>query len=286
MRLDALRSRSNSRGLALALLALGVLLPLAPARAQMIPPHPLLRDFEPTGEYVLMIGGAPMPSVQLYSSEKAGSAILMTGPGLRSALLLMPRAREVQRVDSAKVVVGPDGRAFLLADAQPVRESAFTVEGMEPVFTVDGKPARLKERPYLLGPHPGKDLLAHDVAYAFGAKQYSPSPALVRALRQAARPIRVRVFFGSWCPHCRQMVPRILRLADSLAGSQIRFEFYGLPSSFGDEPEAKRMGITGVPTGVVFRGDREVGRISGVDWTIPELAIKKVLDNSAPKASR
>ena len=270
------------------LLAFAVLtlLPLAAARGQMIPLHSLLRDFEPMGEYVLMVGGAPLPAVKMYRSEKAGAAVLMTGPGLRSALLLMPRDKVVQRVDPAKVVVGADGRAALLADAQPVRESGFTVEGMEVVFTVEGKPARLKEKPYLLGPHPGKDLLDHDVAYAFRARQYNPSPALVKALRQAVNPIRVRVFFGNWCPHCGQMVPRILRLADALAGSQVRFEFYGLPSPFDKEPEAKRMGITGVPTGVVYRGTKEVGRIAGNEWSIPELAIKKILDASAPKASR
>ncbi|HEV8239763.1 MAG TPA: thioredoxin domain-containing protein [Thermoanaerobaculia bacterium] len=289
MRLDALRCRINFRAFpifSMALLAIAVALPLAPVGAQMIPPHPVLRDFEPLGEYVLVVGGAPLPGVQMFRSDKAGSAVLMTGPGLRSALVLMPRDKAVQRVDKAKVVVGPDGRAFLLADAQPVRESAFTVEGMEIVFTVEGKPARLKEKPYLLGLHAGKDLIDHDSTYAFRAKQYSPSPALVRALRQAAQPIRVRVFFGNWCPHCQQMVPRILRLADSLAGSQIHFEFYGLPSPFDKEPEAKRMGITGVPTGVVYRGAKEVGRIAGGEWSIPELAIKKVLDDSATQASR
>ena len=278
----------RSRAAAFAVLALAALTlaPLAPARGQMIPPHPTLRDFEPLGEYVLMVGGAPLPGVKMFRSEKAGAAVLMTGPGLRSALLLMPRDKALQRVDPAKVVVGADGRAFLLADAQPVRESGFTVEGMEIAFTVEGKPARLKEKPYLLGLHPAKDLLAHDVAYAFRAKQYNPSPALVKALRQAVQPIRVRVFFGNWCPHCQQMVPRILRLSEALAGSQVRFEFYGLPSPFDKEPEAKRMGITGVPTGVVYRGTKEVGRIAGGEWSIPELAIKKVLDDSAPKASR
>ncbi|HET9768454.1 MAG TPA: thioredoxin domain-containing protein [Thermoanaerobaculia bacterium] len=267
-------------------LAVLTLLPLSPARGQMIPLHPLLRDFEPMGEYALVIGGAPLPGVKMFRSEKAGAAVLMTGPGLRSALLLIPREKAVQRVDPVKVVVGADGRAALLADAQPVRESGFAVEGMDIVFTVEGTPARLKEKPYLLGLHPGKDLLDNDAAYAFRARQYNPSPALVKALRQAVNPIRVRVFFGSWCPHCGQMVPRILRLADALAGSQVRFEFYGLPSPFDKEPEASRMGITGVPTGVVYRGTREVGRIAGGEWSIPELAIKKVLDASAPKASR
>jgi hypothetical protein len=65
----------------------------------------------------------------------------------------------------------------------------------------------------------------------------------------------------------------------------VRFEFYGLPTQFGNEPEAKRMGIDGVPTGVVYRGNQEIGRIAGGDWSIPELAIKKILDSKA-KASR
>ena len=287
MRFRVMRARVlTCRALVPALLAFAVLVPLVPAGAQMIPPHPVLRDFEPLGEYVLVVGGAPLPGVRMFRSEKAGAAVLMTGPGLPGALLLMPRDKELQRVDAAKVVVGADGKAFLLIDARPVRESAFTVEGMEVAFTVGGKPARLKEKPYLLGLHPAKDLLDHDVSYAFRAKQYSPSPALVRALRQAAKPIRVRVFFGNWCPHCQQMVPRILRLSEALAGSQVRFEFYGLPSPFDKEPEAKRLGITGVPTGVVYRGTQEVGRIAGGEWSIPELAIKKILDNSAPKATR
>jgi thiol-disulfide isomerase/thioredoxin len=251
----------------------------------MIPPHATLRDFEPLGDYDLFVGGAPLPGVKMFRSEKAGSAVLMTGQGLAAAYVLMPRERALQRVDAAKVVVGADGRAFVLADATLSREGTFGVEGRDVTFTIQGKAARLKERPYLLGLHPGRDLLQHDVAYAFRARQYQPSQPLVRSLRQAAEPVRVRVFFGSWCPHCQQMVPRILRVADALTGSPIRFEFYGLPVPFDNEPEAKRLGITGVPTGVVYRGGRELGRLAGSDFSIPELAIKKILD-SAGKPSR
>jgi thiol-disulfide isomerase/thioredoxin len=275
----------RSRALPLATLVFALLLPLVPAGAQMIPPDPVLRDFEPLGEYVLHVAGVPMPAVQLYRSERAGAAVLMTGPGLRSALLIMPREKALKRVDPLKVVVNPDGRAFLLADAKPMRESGITIEGMEVVFTVEGKPARLREKPYLLGLQPGKALLAHDVGYAFRARQYNPSPALLRALREAKQAVRVRVFFGNWCPHCSEMVPRVLRVADALAGSPVRFEFYGLPTQFGNEPEAKRLKVNAVPTGIVYRGNQEIGRIAGGDWSIPELAIKKILDGTA-KASR
>src|ERR1044072_5920389 len=104
-----------------ALLAAAVLLPLVPAGAQMIPPHPGLGDFEPMGEYLLVVGGAPLPGVKMYRSEKAGAAVLMVGPGIKNALLLMPREKAVQRVEPAHAGVGGDGRASLAPDGRAGR---------------------------------------------------------------------------------------------------------------------------------------------------------------------
>ncbi|HEV8630853.1 MAG TPA: thioredoxin family protein [Thermoanaerobaculia bacterium] len=271
----------------LILLAAALLAPLGAhcVQAQMIPADAVLRDFEPLGDYYLEVGGARIPEVELFRSEKAGSAVLVFGPGLRGVTLLQPRAHAVQTLSMTKVAKRADGRVDVLADAVLTPAGDFTIDGREISFTIEGKAARLREKPYLLGLHPGRDLLLHDATYSFRAKLYQPSPALVNALRQATKPVRIRVFFGSWCPHCQQMVPRILRLEDALAGSTIHFEFYGLPTLYGEEPEAKRMGIDGVPTGVVYRGNREVGRIAGEEWSIPELAIKKILENT-PKSSR
>jgi thiol-disulfide isomerase/thioredoxin len=263
------------------LLALALLLPafVPPAPAQQIPPDPVLRDFEPIGEYVLELAGADMPGVRVFQSQKAGSAVLLLGPGLPGALLVSPRAKAVQRFESNKVVVGPDGIAFVLADATPAKESDFKAAGREIAFTVGGRPARLKERAPLLGLHPGVNLTRYDPGYAFRSKRYNPSPAVMRAVRTAAtQPVRVRVFFGSWCPHCSEVVPKILKVADALAGTPVKFEFYGLPMGFGNEPEARRANIQSVPTGVVYSGGKEIGRIGGHEWAIPELAIKKALD--------
>jgi thiol-disulfide isomerase/thioredoxin len=251
-----------------------------PAGAQMIPPDPVLKDFEPIGDYQLEMGGVPQPAAHLYRSQSAGAAVLVTGQGLAASYLISPRDRAVMRIEPAKVVVGGDGVAFILQGAPKVKESPFAIEGRDLTFTLAGKPARLREKPYLLGLHPGSDLL-QDAGYAFRAKQYKPSPAMLKTLRAAVKGETVRVYFGSWCPHCQQMVPRILRVQNELAGANLKFEFYGLPSPFNNEPEAKKMGIEGVPTGVVFRGGKEIGRIDGGDWGIPELAIQKVVGGTA-----
>ena len=68
---------------------------------------------------------------------------------------------------------------------------------------------------------------------------------------------------GSWCPHCQEAVPRVMKVDERLKGSRIRFEYYGLPYKFSKDPETSRAKITHVPTAVVFRGGWEIGRLAG-----------------------
>jgi thiol-disulfide isomerase/thioredoxin len=277
--MTALRPTARLLPLALATVAALVAALGVPTAAQQIPADPVLRDFEPIGDFVLELGGADQPNTKVFRSRRAGSAVLLIGPGLPGALLVSPRTKAVERYEASKVVVGPDGVAFVLADAVPASESTYTVAGRDIAFTVGGKPARLKERAPLLGLHPGPDLTRHDPGYAFRSKQYRPSDAVLRAVRSAAaEPVRVRVYFGSWCPHCADVVPKILKVAESLAGTPVRFEYYGLPLGFGNEPEARRANISAVPTAVLYSGGKEIARIGGNEWSIPELALKKALD--------
>jgi hypothetical protein len=57
----------------------------------------------------------------------------------------------------------------------------------------------------------------------------------------------------------------------------VRFEYYGLPRRITEDAEARAMNISGVPTGIVYRDGREVGRISGNSWRTPEQAILEIL---------
>ena len=47
-------------------------------------------------------------------------------------------------------------------------------------------------------------------------------------------------------------MPLLLKVEQELAGSKIRFDYYGLPSGFGKEPEAVKYGIGGVPTAILI----------------------------------
>jgi len=120
---------------------------------------------------------------------------------------------------------------------------------------------------------------AYSREYRDGASAYAYSQPIVNQLLAESRPVEVKVFFGSWCPHCQTVLPRVLRVAEELSGSKVQLSFYGLPQGpgFKADPEVKRFDIDSVPTGVVLVDGREVGRISGSGWKIPELAIKNAI---------
>ena len=109
--------------------------------------------------------------------------------------------------------------------------------------------------------------------------------AIARALKNEPKTVKVRVFFGSWCPHCRTHIPFLLRVEDELRGSHVTFEYIGLPRppQAWQDPEVKRLKIGGVPTGVVYVGGKEVGRITGEGWNAPEVLLNKIVNSPAAK---
>ncbi len=235
-----------------------------------------MAGFAPTGDYVLALDGQTDASAEVYVLGQ-GTAYLVLSDRLASPVLLEPRAGVARSLSLLKVARQEDGTIDLLPQAVIADLGRFTIDLEGVAFVVDGKAAQLKTKPPYLGSGGIDELLAYSADYQREAAAYVCSEPILRDLRAQPQAVEVRVFFGSWCPYCQQVMPRILKVAQQLAGSKIALEFYGLPRDLANDPEAGRYDISGVPTGVVLVGGREVGRIGGGDWKIPELAIKNAL---------
>lgn len=241
----------------------------------------VLKDFARTGEYLLMVNGKPAPAYEIYKNN-ALPAYLIVSPALPSAVLLTPRTMAVETLPVAKVV-RKDGTAGVAADAALKKQGQFKLEGDRVVFTADGRKGSLSTNPPLLGLQKSPALKNHSPEYITTARGYKPNAQMLAALKKSAKPARVRVFFGSWCPHCKSHLPYLMRIEDELKGAnpKIQFEYYGLPQRFANEPEAKKYGVDGVPTGIVFVEGKEVGRISRGDWEAPEARLNNILNGRA-----
>ncbi len=235
-----------------------------------------LTGFAPTGDYVLALDGATDPGAKVYVLGH-GTAYLVISDHLASPVLLEPRAGVARSLSVLKIARQADGTIDLLPNATIADLGRFTIDAEGVSFAVDGRQAQLRTKPPFLGDAGFDELLAYSADYQRDAAAYVCSEPILRDLRAQPQTVEVRVFFGSWCPYCQQVIPRILKVAQQLAGSRIALEFYGLPRDIASDAEARSFEVTGVPTGILLVGGREVGRIGGGDWKIPELAIKNAL---------
>jgi len=264
----------------LGLLPLTCLLAALPAAAQ-VGADAVLKDFQVVGDYDFEVAGKILKHAEIYFSENA-VAYLVMAPELDSPLMISPRSRAVESVHLMSVLKRDAGTVDILADAQLEPVGPFQIAGGEVHFKLAGQDAGLKLKPWLLGRHPGAQLKEHNPEYAFKASRYLPDSGDVERLRQVAGGVRVRVYFGSWCPVCKRFVPGFLRLEEALAGAPIEFEYYGLPQPLSEDPESERAGIHGVPTVVVFVDGKEIGQLSGQELAAPEAALSALLAKHAP----
>lgn len=246
----------------------------SPAGGQGVP-DPMFRGFELVGTYALSAGGERVPGAEIYQSERA-RAFLILSSDLDNPVLVNLRSRRVESVGFMSLARRGDGTIDVLADAE-IRPLTSFQSGEDGVsFTLGGRELALTSRESLTGPRDAEDLTAYDPSYARGAESYEPNPNLVSQLKGHEQPVRVQVFFNSKCSVCKQMVPKIIKLEQALEGSGYEFDYYGAPDDYQD-PELEKKDVHGVPTGIVYVNGREVGRIVGGEWQMPELAIKNVL---------
>lgn len=237
----------------------------------------VLRDFQLTGDWVVEIAGKPATKAEVYLSQRVPAFLIVT-PELASPTILVPREQTVNTVSFMKLAKRGT-TVDVLADAEVTPVGRVTLAGEEVRFRVDGKSVVMKPRPHLLGDQNLAGMLDYSPDYRRKASAYEPDAAALAALKASRQPVRVRVYFGSWCPFCSQHVPSLLRVAEELAGSRVSFEFYGLPQgqAFAADARAKRDDVHSVPTGIVYVGGKEAGRIEGGEWAKPEQTLREIV---------
>ncbi len=234
-------------------------------------------DFVLFGNFVLEVEGELVRDASLYHSPSR-KGVLVRSPLLSSPVLVLPAGKVIQMYADEELVDTGTGSVRLLEGATPTSTTRFTLEDAGPRWEMDGKRVRLVANPPLLGAHDRAQVLEHDPAYRFKSEQYTPTPDHLRALQQFDGAVKVKVFFGSWCSVCAELMPGILKVDTELAASQApyTFEYYGIPRDYKD-PEVQQEGISSVPTAVVWVNGRRIGQINSASWRYPAMALRNIV---------
>lgn len=238
----------------------------------------MFKGFKPDENFILEVNGEVDKAAEIYVQQRLPAYLVLPSKS-STPVLLVPRTKQVQAVHILKITKRDDGYLDLSPDAVYASKGQFDLRGTDLVYAVDGVSYTLKDKPTLLGLQIASDLKEYSDNYRSLSEAYEPSADAMSKLEAESREVLVRVFFGSWCPFCQRYVPRVVRIADELKGtdSSVAIDFYGLPKQFSADATTRTMRIESVPTGVVFIDGKEAGRIRSEDWQSPEKAIVKIL---------
>lgn len=122
--------------------------------------------------------------------------------------------------------------------------------------------------PFLIGVFSREYLRSEPYASWFepGYESYRPNPALVENLKPLLQDTHILLFLGTWCGDSRREVPRLLRILDAVGVPADRLKMVGVDRrrpTYKTSPGGEQWGlqIRRVPTIIVLRNGREVGRI-------------------------
>lgn len=126
-----------------------------------------------------------------------------------------------------------------------------------------------KKSPDLLGTCTFDQLLKEPYAswYTTNLSAYQPNGEILTQLKKAdLSKYSIKIFFGSWCGDSKRELPRMIKVLEQLSFQKSNIALIGVEDSlalYKQSPQHEEAGqnIYRVPTFVIYKGDKEAGRI-------------------------
>ena len=136
------------------------------------------------------------------------------------------------------------------------------IDGPVYSFAVGGLPVLIRAHPGAVGELTSDKLWETVPVWRAEMEAYAPDPRAVAALKAVDKDTQLTLIFGTWCGDSKYYVPRLLRALKEAANDKLRVKLVGIDNQF-HEPVAtvQPRQLTNVPTIIVERDGREVGRI-------------------------
>ena len=215
-------------------------------------------------DYGVEIDGKISESVGLF--QIVGKPLMLIyGPGMAKGWVLSMNPKEVRPVDSGAITVKGDlelvlaESAFMAAPPSPWANDGPTAV----VFYGDRARIRVARVPDVVGETTPEAICENNPMYRRGMEHYTPEAAAVDRLKKVSSPYTIEVWFGSWCPHCQRVVPRLMKVLEAVSNPNVAVLYHGVPRQFGEYQPAMKKDVSGLPTFIVMRNGREYTRFKG-----------------------
>jgi len=260
-------------------LLVAALLLLAPAaRADVV-------ELSATGQLHVETTRGPSEDARVFKSAAMPMVLLVDQTPYGQPVLVTTGPTTARLVEPSHVTPDPTNPDIVRVDTSGPQSGFLQVrlQGSSLVLERDGLRMSLVPTPPVLGERTLDQLVEQLPDYRRSAARYSPDAKAVATLKAVQQPTDVVVFFGSWCSHCEQVVPKLVRVLQDTGNSNLRVKFHGVPPPGETEDRvADREGVRSLPTLIVRRDGREVARMTEHGWDTPEVELVKIVAVPAP----
>jgi thiol-disulfide isomerase/thioredoxin len=202
------------------------------------------------------IDGKLERNAQTLSSSSPRMIAVVCG---EEVLLLDPETQEVARAAKSQFTFAPDRTKATTTDLVTVPAGKLVKSGT----TYLAGSVLVTQHQSKAGPMTVEELYETAPVWRAIADHYQPDGALVERLRSIDAPVKLEVVLATWCGDSRQHVPRLLKALQEAANPNITVELIGIDSDFHQPMEViAGRNITNVPTVIVTRDGRELGRMN------------------------
>ncbi len=234
----------------------------------------------PDYDFCVEVDGDYPNDARFYRLETRGKFFIDV-PDMDNSFLMDLKAKKLTAVSHDRITRGEEILTYqdgLPADAPAY---AFSIDGPIIRFEADSRKVRILrvlDRPALIGEVAVDELLAERAEYRAATNDYTPDVTAMRAVSSYDKPLKIDIYFGTWCPHCKKYMPKILRIARDAGNSKIVFNPVGVPKNFGTEegPWSDKK-IQTIPTVIISQNGHEITRLSTHDAALPEVELAGIL---------
>ncbi|HEX2834462.1 MAG TPA: thioredoxin family protein [Thermoanaerobaculia bacterium] len=201
--------------------------------------------------------------------ERNAQTLTTSGPRMiavvcgEEVLLLDPEKNEVARVPKKEFTFAADRvTATTSPELTPAPAGSLLAPNDETfVANVGGRSVVVSSHQSPAGPLTVDELWATAPTWRAIAESYEPNETLVARLKAIDEPMQLQVVMATWCGDSRQHVPRLLKSIATANNPNITVELIGVGPEFVTPMETiAGANITNVPTVIVARGGKELGR--------------------------
>lgn len=148
-------------------------------------------------------------------------------------------------------------------DAKMEAIGKFTrLDGPIYFFAVDGKPILIRAHPGLTGEMTIEKLWETVPVWRAEMENYQPSAEAVAAIKASDKDANVTLIYGTWCPDSKNYMPRLIKALQAAGNTHVHLKLIGVDNQFHEPVDTVQpRAITNVPTVIVERDGREIGRI-------------------------